>query len=200
MASVHNRHRSCPARNIKMINLLPPEEKNILFRKRTEKLVAVLSFVVLIPMLCLIILLIAVKFYVLSEVAHQTEIIQEKKNRHLGSDSAALSEAISDYNNLLSRTENFYKDRLYVSQALKTILDANRPEGVYFKRISAKREGSGKMSVEISGDSRDRDSLLLFKKNIEGQSAISDVSLSPSSLVKQRDVNFTINFKVSYVP
>lgn len=183
-----------------MINLLPPEEKSILFRRRTEKLVAVLSFVVLIPILCLIILLIASKFYVLSEIVHQTEILQEKKNRHSDSDSAVLGEAISNYNNLLSRAESLYKDRLYASQALKIILGAERPEGVYFKRISAKREERGKMSVEISGDSRDRDSLLLFKKNIENQSAISDVSLSPSSLVKQQNVNFTINFKVSYAP
>lgn len=183
-----------------MINLLPPEEKNILLRKRTEKLVAVLSFVVLIPMLCLIILLVASKFYVLSEIVHQTGMLQEKKNRHLSFDSAVLDEAISNYNGLLSRAESFYKDRLYASQALKIILGVDRPEAVYFKRISAKREEREKMSVEISGDSRDRDSLLLFKKNIESQSAISDVSLSPSSLVKQQDVSFTINFKVSYVP
>jgi hypothetical protein len=78
---------------------------------------------------------------------------------------------------------------------LKIISQIQRPAGLYFTDLSLERQDS-KIKVIISGFSKDRESVLTFKQNIESESKINNLSFSQESWIKPIDVNFHLTFEI----
>jgi hypothetical protein len=178
-----------------VINLLPPEEKNKLKLERVKSLAIILSGMVLISLICFFLILLSVKFSILSKVGNQEVIFQQVEKGYRSEDSANLKDAIKKYNEKMPQVLAFYQNQVYFSDILADISEISTPQGIYFTNIfldGQKSEGS--VAVAIHGKSDSRSSLILFKKNIEAQGKIKNVSFSPESWISPTNISFSLNF------
>ena len=180
-----------------MINLLPPEEKEALRVERNKNLIIVLSYIVIISLICMALVLFSLRLYILEDVNYQKDALVNAEKEYKTSEFFALKENIIKYNKDLSSVNSFYQNSVYLSDMFKTILSVQKPSGLYFTNIDMKRsKESKKVSVIISGKSDNRDNLLVFKKNIESNEKIKNVNFPLNSWIKPIDITFNLTFEI----
>jgi hypothetical protein len=179
-----------------MINLLPPEEKLVLKKEQSRKLAIVLVSEIIIFLICLILVLLSVKFYLMGELSSKTYTLAEQKTESLSHDFINLQYVISKYNQLLPIVSSFYNNQFLPDQALITLLKVERPNGLYFTNLSLNSDQPAAAKAIISGFSSTRDGLVAFKANLEKQPKIKNVNVSPESWISIKDVNFNISLDV----
>ena len=185
-----------------MINLLPPKEKKELQQERYKKLVAVLGFTFLVSLVCLALILYALKFYILqrwvTEKANLTSTTQQYEK-----DSTAIKNEIRKYNVAFGKLQDFYKTEVYFSEMLKFIIDIQRPNGVSFDTInlSLNKEGD-RVKVSINGTSNTRENLLEYKERLENsllmenKYRMENIYFPPESWVKPTGISFKLSFDI----
>jgi len=178
-----------------MINLLPTEEKKELFLDKRRKLTIVLNIIILVALICLNLILLSIKFYVLADVDIQKSALKEIKNRSESHEYASLGETIKNYNAIIGDINSFYSDKIYFSNILDIILNIQRPENLYLTNFSLESQNNT-INVNISGTSDSRDDLLIFKNNLENTPEIKNLSFSKSSWINPFDVKFSLNFQI----
>lgn len=178
-----------------MINLLPPEEKEKLFLKSREKLSTILGITALVFLICLILVLLSIKFYILADTDYQKTILQQTKQAYQTPEVTNLNNTIKKYNGILSQLNSFYGAELYFSRSLETITGVAAPDGLYLANFSLVRDEGGGIRVAVSGTSSTRDDLLIFKKNVEDNKSIASPYFSPESWINQQNTNFSLTFE-----
>jgi len=180
-----------------MINLLPPQEKELLFLERNKKLAIVLGYTIIIALIYLALVLFSVKFYILGELSRQKNILNTTEAKYQTADFLSYNNLVKKYNDDLVKADTFYKKEIYFSNLVKTILDIQRPEGLFFSDISIKtNDKDNKIKATISGISNTRDNLLTFKDNIEHSNKIENIYFPPNSWIKTKDINFYITLEI----
>ena len=180
-----------------MINLLPPKEKEYLFLERNRKLVIILGYITIISLICLALVLFSLKFYILGQLNRQKNILDITETKYQTSDFSFYNNLIKKYNTDLVKANTFYKKEIYFSDVIKTILDIQRPDGLFFNDMSIKySEEDNKIKTTISGISNTRDNLLIFKNNIENNNKIENIYFPPNSWIKTKNINFYITFEI----
>lgn len=179
-----------------MINLLPFEEKQKLLLERKEKLTVVLGVIVLVSLICLILVLLSIKFYILADTDYQKNILAEAKQKSQTQDFANFNSIIQKYNKTLAQVDSFYKKETYFNKALENITGVSSPKGLYLTNISLSRDKAGIIQANVSGISDTRDSLLIFKQNIEKTQEIINSSFSSDSWISPKNVKFSLTFSL----
>jgi len=179
-----------------MINLLPLKEKEELKIERNRKLVIVLGNVVVIFLVCLFLILFSLKFYILGEIVSQKTFLDDVEKKYQNKDILFLKQTVEEYNTILTKVNSFYKKEIYFSNAIEIVLGVSKPDDLYLTSISMNREGD-KIKINFSGISETRDSLLVFKNNIENVSLLENIYFPPSNWIKSKDINFsfTLDYK-----
>jgi Tfp pilus assembly protein PilN len=181
--------------NIKnMINLLPQNQKNELFLKKTSRLIMVLGITFLIFLVCLVLILFSLKFYILIDVFIQKE--QETSQKDF-SELNKIKKEIEDYNAKIYNFKSFYDKQIYFSKMLESIFKIDIPKGVYIIYLSSEKKGD-KIESTIYGYSDLRENLILFKNNIEKEKNIINPYFSPDSWTKVDKINFYLSFQYEY--
>jgi Tfp pilus assembly protein PilN len=101
-----------------------------------------------------------------------------------------MEEEFGKINEAISRTEKIQKEHLYWSQVflkLNTLI----PKPVAINSLFTKN-----YKILIVGTSKDRDSLLEFKANLEKEECFSSISLPLSDLITKDNVDFQMDFNV----
>ncbi len=178
-----------------MINLLPTEEKKQLFSDKRRKLTIVLNIIILVALICLNLVLLSIKFYVLADVDIQKNALEEIKGRSETPEYSSFSETIKNYNSIIEDINSFYSNKTYFSNILGVILSIQKPENLYLTNFSLEKR-DGVINVNISGASDSRDDLLIFKKNLEETAQIKNLFFSKSSWVNPYDVKFSLTFQI----
>ncbi|MBI1866251.1 MAG: hypothetical protein HY005_00480 [Candidatus Staskawiczbacteria bacterium] len=182
-----------------MINLLPPKEKEKLSLERNKKLTIILGYIIIIPLVYLALVLFSLKFYILGQMSYQKSVLGSVEAKYETSDFLSYGSIVKKYNEGLIKADTFYKKEVYFSNVIKTILDIQRPDGLFFNDVSINvDEKDNKIKVNISGQSDTRDNLLIFKDNIESNNKIKDVYFPPNSWIKSADINFYVTFEFLY--
>ena len=119
-----------------MINLLPPEEKIKLLSQKREKLVVILGITITIPLLCFILILLSIRFYILGEINSQKILLQQAEKEYQTPEFLVFKDIIQKNDKILDRIEPFYKKETYITQVLETISRIARPENLYLTNIS----------------------------------------------------------------
>jgi|SRR3989344_5255715 len=180
-----------------MINLLPSKEKQGLLFQKYRNLIIVLGSMVIIFLICLSLVLLSLKFYILQRVSYEKYILEETEKSYQTADFSSLLDSIKKNNISLSKIDSFYKKESYLSNALKTILDIKRSGGISFNDIVLNHpETNGVIKVSIYGTSISRDELLSFKENIDSQKEIKNVNLPPENLIKPSNASFYVTFEI----
>lgn len=176
-----------------MINLLPQSEKELLFLGRVKKLVIILGSIFIVFLICLILVLLSVKFSIFAEVSSQKFLFQEAKKSYSSPDAERLKNAIQKYNNVLPSVLSVYQEDMHFSDILASISKIERPKGLRLTDISLNRQDNeNKVKASISGASDTRENLVSFQKNLEKQPEIKNISFSPESWISPANVNFNL--------
>lgn len=184
-----------------MINLLPPKEKEALLLNQYKNLTIVLGGIVIVSLVCLVLVLLAAKFYLLGEMNYEKITSEVTEKKYHTQDFLFFKELIQKYNKTAGRLNNFYKEKVYFSNILKVISETQRPPGLFFTTIAIREnQQDGKIRVMLSGVSESRENLLVFRDTMKNISTIENISLSPESLVKPTNVNFSLTFSAGAVP
>lgn len=179
-----------------MINLLPPEGKNKLLSEKKEKLLTILGIVTIISLVCLALIMLSIKFYILTETDYQKNTLWQAEQKTKTPDFMNLNSIVKKYNIILSQIDSFYGKEVYFNQVLKIVTNIPKSNGLQFASFSLLRDTSGSVQVSVSGTSDTRDDLLIFRKNIEKDKKIKNSSFSPGSWVNSKDVNFSLTLIV----
>lgn len=185
-----------------MINLLPIKEREELILAQNKKIAIILGFAILIISICLILILLSIKFYILGESVSQKFILEQAENKYQTSDFLTYKGLLQGYNKNFIQLKSFYKDKVQFNAALKNILEVERPEGVYFTDLFLTRsEDTNKIEAKLFGISNTRDNLLLFKKNLEerpkGYPEIKNPNFSSESWINSKDISFYLTFEAN---
>jgi len=178
------------------MNLLPPKEKQILALNQTNKLITILGIVVLISLLYLILILLSIKLYVLSDVKIQQNILTLAQQENEKVNYENLNDSVKKYNSLLSQLDEYYKKELYFSKVLSTTTEIPKPSGLFLNNYSLSRNPAGAIDVAVTGTSDTRDNLILFRKSIEENINIKNPVFSPESWINSTKVDFSLTFSI----
>jgi hypothetical protein len=176
-----------------MINLLPEKEKQALLLRRIKNLIFVLGGAAVIFSVCLILVLLSIKFYILNEISSQKSYLESiPKNPR----AENIRNAIKNYNNILPMILSFYQKQTYFGDILGTISGVKKPDGVKFSNIYLGGQGDeAKVLVRVSGTNDTRENLTLLKKNLESNSAIKNVYFSQESWINPTNASFTFTLE-----
>lgn len=181
-----------------MINLLPQKEKQDLLFLKNRNLVIVLGSITIIFLICLGLVFLSLKFYILQKVSFGKSILEDTESEYQTDNFLSILDSIKQYNKVLSRADSFYKKQVYFSNALREIVEIQRPQNVKFESIILEKvNADNKIKANIYGVSYNRDALLLFKGNVEQQERIVNVYIPPDNLVKPTNINFSLSFEIS---
>jgi len=179
-----------------MINLLPPEEKQKLLILKKERLAMVLGIVVLVALICMTLILLAIKFYILMDTDYQRSILSQADKSQQASGSAGFNAIIKKYNVILVQLDSFYTKEIYFSRAMDIINGVEKPKNLYITNFSLIRDKTGKIQMSLYGISDTRNNLLTFKNNIERDKGIINPSFSPDSWIRPKNANFSLTFEI----
>lgn len=180
-----------------MINLLPIKEKQKLLLEKKTKLVIIFGIVILVSLVCLILILLSIKFYILAETDSQKVILEQTQKNNQTQEFISLNNTIKKYNKTLAQLDSFYKKEIYFGQTLDTITNVPTPQGLYLTNFSLNRNDAGNVQASVSGVSSTRDNLLIFQQNIEQDKEIKNPYFSPESWISPKDVNFSLTFEIN---
>lgn len=155
----------------------------------------VLGSIVTIFLICLALILLSLKFYILQAVSSERFLLAEAQHQYETPEFLSLLSSLKKHNANLSRIDAFYKKQVLVSGVLKDILLLPRPEVVTFNSIVLE-QAKNNIKVKINGQSELRDELVSFKSIIETQPNIKNVSIPPEHLVQPSNVSFALSFDV----
>jgi Tfp pilus assembly protein PilN len=180
-----------------MINLLPSEDKKKLVLEEKKSLAKVWGLIVLVSLICLVLILLSIRFYILSETDYQKIILEQAQKEDLTMGLEKLNSDVQKYNGILEQLNSFYKKEVYYSQILEDINNILHPDGLYLTNFSLTRDKNAMIKISLSGYSNTRENLLVFKKNIEQDQKIKNPSFSPTSWVKPKDVDFSLTLEIN---
>lgn len=177
-----------------MINLLPPQQKEEILEQQRLRLILVLGIVFLSFFLSLFLVLFLVKSYISSDL--ETEKINTEERRKEIALNQNLEKEITEANVLLSDLSSFYEKNLDLTKVLEKI-NTILPSGIYLTSYNlgfTKREKEETVNVSLSGYCKNRDTLVKFKENLEGEENFTEVNFSTESWVKPS--KFMVNFRL----
>lgn len=174
-----------------MINLLPPEQKKELFLKKRIKLNIILGSVFTIFIICLVLVLLFLKFYLLINIL---SLEPQTANKNKLFELAEAKKEIANYNSKINNFKSFYDNQLYFSQMINSVLQTEIPNGIYIIYILSEKKDN-KIETTIYGFSDLRENLILFKDNISKNKVIKSAYFSPESWTKSSNINFYLTFQ-----
>lgn len=180
-----------------MLNLLPPSEKKFLAKERQKKLFIVLCFELFVFLICILLVMLAVEFYILGELSSQEFLLQQSELENKMPEFSRFENMIKDYNDKLVLAESFLNKQKLTGGALNILLNIKRPAGVYFTKFSMQtHEQSGRVKTVINGFSDTRDNLTVFKNNIESIKEIENINFSPEAWLNPKNISFSLTIDI----
>ncbi len=151
-----------------MINLLPPEEKSKILINAKIKVVAILWFLILFFIFCLLVFLIFINLYIKIQLNAQRAKADQIMEFSFKAEAFDLEKKIALLDSDVVEINKFYENRVYFSEIFNKI-SAVMPGNIYFTNLTADKKKGG-VEVSISGFSPSRETLLELKKNIDKES------------------------------
>lgn len=179
-----------------MINLLPPNEKKILFKNHQKKLVTVLCIEFFVFLMAIILIFLAVYFYILGESSSRSFLLENTQNKEKPDNYLDFKNIIIKYNRDLGVIESFYRNQKFVTDSLINLLEIKRPNNFYFTNLSLQPQDQGnRILINISGFSETREGLISFKENLEANRKITNINFSSGSWISPKNISFNVTLE-----
>ncbi len=187
-----------------MINLLPEKEKRVLSIEQIWRKVFLCLVFSLVFLAFLILILFFLRTYIYSEASSLKDIVLEKEAELGASEFQGFKKTIEGANQNFSRTKKFWQDQIFITPVFEK-LSALTQETIYFtsfsfKKIFQEKKTDGRKEeifaeIYISGWAQNRESLFLFKNNLEREGSFQEVNFSLESWVRPTNVNFSLSLR-----
>ncbi len=176
------------------INLLPPKEKEELIQEENLKLVLILGIFVLIFLVSLSLALLSIKLYISGEVSAQKIIFIEAQKELQDSPSQLLEEQVAQANKKITQLADFYQKQPKINKIIG-IIAKDLPSGAYLSNLAADFS-SGAPTLNLAGFSFDRETLLQFRDNLNGEKIFSQVDFPSFNWLEPTNINFSAVLKL----
>jgi Tfp pilus assembly protein PilN len=172
------------------LNLLPPEEKTEIVSHKTYRKVLAWGFSSLVLVLAFLAILSSIWLYLFVQLNSMQEIVQglqaspqNQRFNDIKKEIDDVNRELKSFSSLIGQENeySFYMDKL------TGLLNS----GIRFKSVSF--DGS---RVALSGQAATRESLLLFKDNLENSDYFQNVDAPLSNFLKQTDIDFSFSFEI----
>jgi Tfp pilus assembly protein PilN len=175
-----------------MISLLPTEQKNELIQERRLKILLNLGYLLLFFSIFLGVLLFSIKVYLAAEIQEQKFLLSSVELSMNNPKYKDLQEKILDSNKLILQLNNFYTNEIYITDILEKISNI-LPSGVNLTSFSYQKDIN---QIVLQGKANTRDNFMFFKKSLESQKEVKDLSSPVSNLLKNTDIDFYFSFSL----
>jgi len=175
-----------------MINLLPLEEREEIREEENLKLILILGIVLVALLISLALILFSIKTSFLGTLEVQKIYLAEKEKELKSAQIQELEEKIKGHNQTLSKLNSFYQNEIDLTGILEKF-SKTLPWGTYLTSLNFDPTLS---QFSLSGFCPDRETLLVFKKNLEKEEKFVEVYFPPANWVMPTDINFNATFKV----
>ncbi|MCX6719922.1 MAG: hypothetical protein NTV36_02335 [Candidatus Staskawiczbacteria bacterium] len=177
-----------------MINLLPPQSKEILLLDKVKKLAIILCTSALIVLVCLAMVLVMLNLQILVESSLQEHILNTTKEQTQTNDYNNYENLLTQFDKRLQLLKAYYNSHKNYSKLLEEISTDNNPGKILFSNIYLSPGDGGIIKAKISGTSSSREALLAFKKKLEGTAFLANIYFSPESWINPQNINFSVTF------
>lgn len=173
-------------------NLLPPQEKKALESDDRRRWFFLFSgwfffFLIIFILLCL-----SAYFYLSILLKSQEKSIEVEENHFKTSQLSRFEGEIEQTNQKLQQIYALQRDLKRLTPVLENLANLI-PDGVYLTGLSYQKNDS---QITLIGQADTREQFLVFQKNLGESPRFSDLSSPISNLLRQRDINFNLTFKV----
>jgi len=173
-----------------MINLLPPIEKEKRTQEKILKLVWILGILIVASMLCFVLILLSIKFYIADQIISQDTFIEMERQKN--SQVQVLQKKINSVNISLLKLNNFYQNQFAVSAFLEqfsSLIQSN----MYLENFSYQSEGS---RIILSGFAFNIDQAHKFREALREQENFKETDFTIPDWLQQKGVNFRASFNL----
>lgn len=174
------------------INLLPPEEKENLKLQETRRWIIFYGNSILISSGFFAALLIIVLIFVSTQLKNANLDLAAAQTSFQGQDLKAQQDLIKDLDNKLAKIDKMQKEKKQISDILISLSNIT-PEETRLNSLSI----NNKNELVISGFAKNRENIIRFKEILENSSLFENIENPLSNLIKQTDIDFTFNMKIS---
>ena len=178
-----------------MINLLPPQEKDVILMEAKKKIAIIICFLILFFFACLILISISIKIYLQVHIESEKSFLAENEKEFFQSESQNLQERIKSANVLIKELNSFYGQKIYFSEIAERI-SKTLPSNFYLKDFSMILSGEKEINVSLSGFAPLREDLFKFKENLEAEEDFKNISFPPANWIKAQNIDFYVTFKI----
>ncbi|MCK4553818.1 PilN domain-containing protein [Candidatus Parcubacteria bacterium] len=170
------------------LNLIPQQLKKAIKFKRVYALLKKMNCILIIIAVIVAIILLIAKLILqnnFNKVVEQTSLITKS--------SQGYNVKVRDINSRLNQVLQIQKDFIAWSDLIEDL--ANRtPDGITFSSVKINKE---KSLINIRGNAKQRDDLLMLKQNMEESLIYSEVEFPLQNILQKENINFDISAKLN---
>jgi len=166
--------------------------------EKKKRMAAILWFLVLFFLSCLILVLFSIKAYLQIQLEAQKALLLEIEKKFAESEAWDLREKINSINLTLTKLESFYQQKIYLTEILEKVSNI-LPRRIYLTNLSAVFSNTEEFGfkISLSGFAPTRESLFEFKKDLEKETDFKEIYFPPTNWVDPVDINFFVTFQTS---
>lgn len=177
-----------------MINLLPPEEKELLHKGQQRKLIIILGTTVIISLVCLWLVLLAIQFHIMGESANVKIALKQAEVKYQTQHFLLYKQRIQDANASFAKINQNHLVKNNTANVLPFLSAVQKPAGVKLNRINLASQSTGTL-VALSGTSDTRENLMAFKTHLESQGAVKNMDFPANNWLKPANLEFYLTFE-----
>jgi Tfp pilus assembly protein PilN len=173
------------------IDFLPEKEKNNLNLDSWRRLILVFSGAILAGLVIFSSFLVGANWYLLNNLEKSSALLNLHRQLPLGREIKDIEERLTEANdkmNQILKIKTRISPKSFIFSEVASIL----PEKIIIDSFNVKNGGL----AELTGSAQERAALLSFKKNLEENKRISDLNFPLANLLKEKEVEFSLSFKI----
>ena len=184
-----------------MINLLPPQQKEILKDQQYVRLLLILGTMVIVFLLSFLLIALSLRIYLQGEVSFQKALLVSFQE----STEQSILQELKDRNNAVQNVLSFYNTTTTLTPLFEEVAGALPPElsitsFSYTPGSQTKKKGISKETrahLKLAGLAPTRKGLLVFRENLQKSALFENMVFPPSNWVTPRDIIFSIEMDMS---
>ena len=175
------------------LNLLPSQEKKELKTAEMNQWFILFGGWLFFFLIIFILLCLSVYFYLSILVRAQNDLMEAQERHNKTQELAQFEKQIQEANQSVSQVYGLQKGLKSLTPVLEELVGL-APEGVSLTDFSYEKSFS---RIELNGRALLREQFLIFQKKIEESPDFTDIDSPISNLLKQKDVDFVLSFKIT---
>ena len=172
------------------LNLLPPEEKELIAGQRNMQRALRLGGFGLFFVLIFLALLASIWLYLSVQLKVIEQVFEKIQNSQTVVELNKFKSEMTQANKKLADYENLGKGIKNYSAALEKLISL-APPGIKFNNLSLKED-----NISLEGHADKREILLSFKDALEKSSAFDHINSPLSNFLKQSDIDFSFTLQI----